>query len=121
MNRASATRATAELTIRPNDIVRFVLELFALTSFTIWGFTCWDVPLNIGFGIGAPLVAALVWALFVSPRAVLTVEIYARSLIELLMMGAAALTWLQRNQPFVALVFGIVAVVSGLIAGRRAL
>ncbi|KQQ06302.1 MULTISPECIES: YrdB family protein [unclassified Rathayibacter] len=120
MNRAGATAAGSDIRIGPNDVLRFVLELFALATFGIWGFTSWTLPLSIVFGVGAPVLAALVWALFLSPRAVLSIDVYGRSLIELLVMGAAAVAWLDMGQPIVAIVFGVVAVVSGVIAGRRA-
>ncbi|WP_244259279.1 YrdB family protein [Rathayibacter sp. VKM Ac-2759] len=120
MNRAGAGAAGTEVRIGPNDVLRFVLELFALVTFGIWGFTTWALPLSIVFGIGAPVLAALVWALFLSPRAVFSLDVYGRSLIELLVMGAAAVAWLDMGQPIVAIVFGVVAVVSGVIAGRRA-
>ncbi|WP_244274750.1 YrdB family protein [Rathayibacter oskolensis] len=121
MNRAGATAAGTDVRIGPNDVLRFLLELFAFTTFGIWGFTTWGVPLNIVFGVGAPVVAILVWALFLSPRAVVAIDVYGRSLIELLVMGAAAVAWLDLGQPIVAIVFGVLAVVSGIIAGRRSL
>ncbi|PPH27837.1 4-amino-4-deoxy-L-arabinose transferase [Rathayibacter sp. AY1F9] len=121
VNRAGADTAGTDIRIGPNAILRFLLELVALATFALWGFASWDLPWNIVLGIGAPVVAALVWALFLSPRAVLAIDIYGRSLIELLVMGAAALAWLDLGQPVVAIVFGVLAVVSGVIAGRRSL
>lgn len=120
----AVTQAGASVTatkIGPNDVLRFVLELFAFVSLAIWGFSTWSVPLNIVFGIGAPLVAILLWALFRSPKAVFRVDVYAKSLVELVVMGAAALAWLAMGQPIVAIVFGLVAVVSGVISGRKEL
>ncbi|PPH14147.1 4-amino-4-deoxy-L-arabinose transferase [Rathayibacter sp. AY1G1] len=121
VNRAGADTAGTDIRIGPNAILRFLLELVALATFTLWGFASWDLPWNIVLGIGAPVVAALIWALFLSPRAVLAIDVYGRSLIELLVMGAAALAWLDLGQPVVAIVFGVLAVVSGVIAGRRSL
>ncbi|PPF41581.1 4-amino-4-deoxy-L-arabinose transferase [Rathayibacter sp. AY1A2] len=121
VNRAGADTAGTDIRIGPNAILRFLLELVALATFALWGFATWDLPWNIVLGIGAPVVAALVWALFLSPRAVLAIDVYGRSLIELLVMGAAALAWLDLGQPVVAIVFGVLAVVSGVIAGRRSL
>ncbi|PPI05702.1 4-amino-4-deoxy-L-arabinose transferase [Rathayibacter sp. AY1D2] len=121
VNRARADTAGTDIRIGLNAILRFLLELVALATFALWGFASWDLPWNIVLGIGAPVVAALVWALFLSPRAVLAIDIYGRSLIELLVMGAAALAWLDLGQPVVAIVFGVLAVVSGVIAGRRSL
>ncbi|PPG54986.1 4-amino-4-deoxy-L-arabinose transferase [Rathayibacter sp. AY2B7] len=121
VNRAGADTAGTDIRIGPNAILRFLLELVALATFALWGFASWDLPWNIVLGIGAPVVAALIWALFLSPRAVLAIDVYGRSLIELLVMGAAALAWLHLGQPVVAIVFGVLAVVSGVIAGRRSL
>ncbi|PPF09852.1 4-amino-4-deoxy-L-arabinose transferase [Rathayibacter sp. AY1E8] len=121
VNRAGADTAGTDIRIGPNAILRFLLELVALATFALWGFASWDLPWNIVLGIGAPVVAALIWALFLSPRAVLAIDVYGRSLIELLVMGAAALAWLDLGQPVVAIVFGVLAVVSGVIAGRRSL
>ncbi len=55
------------------EIGSVVCGLFAFVTLAIWGFTAWPLPWNIVAGIGAPAVAVLVWALFVSPRAVLAV------------------------------------------------
>nr|WP_237399395.1 YrdB family protein [Rathayibacter iranicus] len=101
--------------------MHFLLELAALVTFAVWGFAAWDAPWSIVAGIGAPILAALIWALFLSPRAVLAIDVYGRALIELLLMGAAALAWFDLGQPIVAVVFGVLAVVSGVIAGRRSL
>ncbi|WP_260302929.1 YrdB family protein [Rathayibacter sp. PhB127] len=121
MNRATAGTARTDPKVGANDVLRLVLELFAFVSLGLWGFLSWDLPWSIVFGVGAPVLAILLWALFLSPRAVLAIDLYGRSLIELLIMGAAALAWLDLGQPVVAIVFGVVAVVSGVISGRRAL
>ncbi|MBO0984221.1 YrdB family protein [Rathayibacter sp. SD072] len=121
VNPAEATTADRDPRIGPNAVVRFLLELVALVTFGIWGFSSFEMPWSIVVGIGAPVLAALVWALFLSPRAVLAIDVYGRSLIELLVMGAAALAWLDLGQPIVAIVFGVIAIVSGVIAGRRSI
>lgn len=120
VNRARADAAT-DSGVGPNAILHFLLELAALVTFAVWGFAAWDVPWSIAAGIGAPVLAALIWALFLSPRAVLAIDVYGRALIELLLMGAAALAWFDLGQPIVAVVFGVLAVVSGVIQGRRSL
>lgn len=105
-----------------NDIVRFVLELFAIVSLGIWGFLAWPGPWqNIAFGLGAPLLAILIWGLFLSPKAVFSVDLFARSLIEIVIFASVAFAWWSLGQPVVAIVFAVVAIVSGLIHGRRQL
>jgi len=103
------------------DVLAFVVELFAFATLAIWGFAMWSFPWNIVVGIGAPLVAILVWALFVSPRAVFAVHPFVRAVVELLVYASATLAWWSLGLTWVGLVFGVVAVTVGVIAGRRRL
>jgi hypothetical protein len=103
-------------------VVRFVLELFAFFTLGFWGFVAWPGPwLNIVLCIATPLFAILVWALFRSPRAVVGLDAFGKALIEILIMGSAALAWLMLGQPIIAAVFGVIAVASGVISGRKEL
>lgn len=101
------------------DILAFVCELFAFASLAIWGFAMWPFPWNIVAGIGAPVLAIIVWALFVSPRAVLAVHPFVRGVAELLVYVSATIAWWNMGLMWVGLAFGLVAVTVGVIAGRR--
>lgn len=101
------------------DVLAFVCELFAFASLAIWGFVSWPVPWNIVAGVGAPVLAILLWALFVSPRAVLAVHPFVRGLVELLVYASATIAWWSLDQAWIGLIFGVVAVTIGVIAGRR--
>ena len=101
------------------DLLVFVCELFAFGTFAFWGFAAWPFPWNLVMGIGTPLVAILLWALFVSPRAVLRVHPFIRALIELLVFAGATIALWSMGLTWVGIVFAVVAVVSGVIAGRR--
>lgn len=103
------------------DVLAFACELFAFASLAIWGFASWPFPWNIVAGIGAPVLAILLWALFVSPRAVLSVHPFVRGLVELLVYASATIAWWSLDQAWIGLIFGIVAVTIGVIAGRRRL
>ncbi|AAT89661.1 4-amino-4-deoxy-L-arabinose transferase [Leifsonia xyli subsp. xyli] len=105
--------------VGPNDILRFVLEVFAIVSLGSWGSLVWPLPWNIAIGLGAPALAILLWALFRSPQAVLRVDPFAKALVELVVMGASAFAWLGLGQPIVAGAFALIATVSGVINGRR--
>lgn len=116
------TNTTQRQQVRPNDVLRFLLELFAFISLGIWGFTAWPLPWpGVLIGIAAPAFAILIWALFRSPRAVIRLDPFGKAVVEILVMGSAAFAWLDLGQPIVAIVFGVVATVSGVLSGRAEL
>lgn len=117
--RVSETRA--QTSIGPNDVLRFVLELFAFFTLCFWGFVAWPLPWNIVVGIGAPAIAIVLWALFRSPRAVFRIDPFGRALVEIIVMASAALAWWDLGQPIVAIVFAVVATASGILSGRKEL
>ncbi|WP_292831198.1 YrdB family protein [Microbacterium sp.] len=103
------------------DAVTLLCELFAIGTLAVWGFTAWPFPWNIVVGIGAPVIAILLWALFVSPRAVVVVHPFIRALVELLVYASATIVWWTSGSPWAGLAFAAVAVAAGLITGRRRL
>lgn len=100
-------------------ILAFLCGLFAFATLAFWGFTAWEFPWNLVFGIGAPLVAILVWALFVTPRAVLAVHPFVRAIVELLVYASAVIAWWSTGQVWIGLIFAVVAVTAGVLSGRR--
>lgn len=103
-----------------NEVVRFPLELFALFTLGFWGYLAWPFPWpGIAFMIGTPLFAAVVWGLFRSPKAVIPVDIVGRGIVEIGVMGAAVIAWTMLGHPIVALVFGVIALASGIINLRK--
>ncbi len=104
------------------DVVRWLVELFAIVVLAIWGFTEFEFPWPaFAFGLGAPLLALLVWALFLSPRAVFGVDQFGKALVEIVIFSSAALAMLFMGWPWwSALALVVVATAAGIIAGRRA-
>ena len=101
-------------------LLRFAVELVALFSLALWGWLAWDRPWPaLAFVVGAPGFAIVVWALFRSPRAVVPTDRIGRSLVEIAVMGAAAVAWAQLGHPVVAVAFALVAAVTGVVAARR--
>ncbi|WP_127794140.1 YrdB family protein [Agromyces sp. LHK192] len=106
--------------IGPNDVLRFLLEIFAIVSLGIFGFAAFPLPWpGVLIGIGAPVLAILLWALFRSPKAVFAVDPFVKALVEIAVFSSAAIAWWIMGQPIVAVVFAVVAAVSGVIHGRR--
>jgi Protein of unknown function (DUF2568) len=111
------TRTAVKVSV--NDVIRFLLEIFAVLSLALWGFLSWHFPVNVIVGVGAPALAIVLWALFRSPKAVFQIDPFGRALVEIVVMAAAAFAWWSLGQPVVAIVFAILATVSGFINGRR--
>lgn len=103
------------------EVLSVLCGVIAFGTLAFWGFSGFAFPWNLVFGIGAPLVALLVWALFVSPRAVFAVHPFIRALVELLVYVSATIAWWSMGQPWIGLGFGVVAVALGLVSGRRRL
>ncbi len=102
-----------------NLVLAFLLLLCALgafASFAYWGFkTGGATPSKIGLGLGAPLLAAVVWGIFGAPRAVVPVPGLLHFVIQALFFGLAALSLAvtgHRTQAgaFVAIAVAIVVV-----------
>ncbi len=103
------------------DVVRLLVELFAVFSLGFWGFSRFGFPAGIVAGVLAPLAAIAVWALFVSPKAVVRVHPFLRAVIELAVFAAATVTWWDLGQVWVGLGFAAVAIASGVLVGRNRL
>jgi len=103
------------------DVLSLLSALFAVGTLAFWGFTAWGAPWNIVVGIAAPLGALVLWGLVVSPRAVLRVHPFIRGLVELLIALSATIAWWSAGQAWIGLGYGVVAVIIGVIAGRKRL
>src|SRR4051794_33018972 len=114
-----ATAGVTRPNLSPLDIIRAVVLVTAIASLALWGFAMWPLPWNIIIGIGAPVVALLAWALFLSPRPVLTLHPFVRAIVELLIYAGVTLAWWSMDQAGIGIGFAVVAVTSGLFAGWR--
>jgi hypothetical protein len=103
------------------DLLRFLSELFAFVSLCVWGFVVFPLPWNIVAGIAAPVAAILVWALFRSPKAVFATDTFGKAIAEIVVMSAAAFAWWGMGHPLVAVIWAVVALVIGIVVGRREL
>jgi Protein of unknown function (DUF2568) len=95
--------------------VRFLCELAMLAALAYWGFGTGDGVGAWVLGIGAPLLAAVVWGAVVAPKARWPVPTPTRVVIELVLFGAAAGALAVAGQPVVAVVLGIAALATSLL------
>jgi hypothetical protein len=80
--------------------LRFVLELCMLVALGIWGFSE-----NIVLGVAAPLAAAVVWGLWIAPKATRRLRDPGRLVAELVLFGAAGVALTAAGHPLAAAVF----------------
>jgi hypothetical protein len=90
--------------------LRFILELCALAALAYGG---WHVAgplwLRILVAVGLPLVAALVWARWVAPRASHPLPDPLRLIPEWLVFGGAAVALAATGHPVLAIVLAVLA------------
>jgi hypothetical protein len=99
-----------------NLFLRFLLELCALGAVGYWGFkTGGAMVAKIGLGIGAPLVVAVVWAVFVSPRAPVRLPLPLSLLLQAVIFGLAAAALAATGHRTLALAFVAVVVINAVL------
>ena len=99
-----------------NLALAFLLELCALAALGYWGFhTGRGTLAKLGLGLGAPLLAAVVWGLFVAPKAAVVVPRAVHLALEVAVFGLAALALYAAGQPRLALVFALVVVLNRVL------
>ncbi len=100
-----------------NLSVAFLLELAMLAAFAYWGLqTDASLPLRIVLGIGAPLLAALIWGRFMAPRSTTKLSGWPYYLLKLILFGLAAIALAIAGQSTLAVVFAVIAVINQLLA-----
>jgi len=98
-----------------NLLLRFLLELSALGALGYWGFHTADAIIaKLGLGIGAPLVAAVVWGVFVSPNAAVPLSTPLWLLVQVGVFGAAMAALGVSGRPALAWALGLTVVINGV-------
>ena len=94
---------------------RFLCELAMLAALAYGGFSVSDGGEAWALGVGAPLLAAVVWGALVAPKARWPVPIPTRVVIELILFGVAAGALAVAGLPLAAVVLGAAALVTSLL------
>lgn len=106
---------TGRLFLYANLAVAFGLELAALAAFGNWGATTGAGPFtNVALGIGTPLSAALLWGVFASPHAPVSVPAVAAA-VRVAFFLAAAMALQAAGHRRLAAAFVVVVVVNNVL------
>ncbi|MFF3611475.1 YrdB family protein [Streptomyces sp. NPDC002580] len=100
-----------------NELLAFVVELVALACLSWWGFTVGQGRLlHVLFGVGTPLLAVVLWALFAAPKARLRPGSPVVLLVKAVVLGGGAAAVHGVGHPVAAVVMAIVVVANTAIA-----
>ena len=99
-----------------NLALRFLLELGVLGALGYWGFRTGDGTLMKWIlGLGAPILAAVVWGTFVAPKAAVALSAPLHLLVELAVFGLATLALYRAGQANLAAAFGLIYVINRIL------
>ena len=99
-----------------NLAVRFFLELAALAAVAYWGATTAAGRVSrVGLAVALPSLVAVVWALFISPKARIPTGSFGRAFLGLVVFLLAASALWSRDRTALAMVYGSLAVISSVL------
>lgn len=99
-----------------NVALRFLLELCVLVALGYWGFqTGRGLIAKIGLGIGAPVVAAVVWGLFGAPNSLQQLHDPWHLILEMVVFGAAAAALIAAGQRALGVIFALIFVINRVL------
>jgi hypothetical protein len=92
------------------------MELAMLFSFSYWGFHI-DKGLffKIMVGIGTPLIFAIIWGIFIAPKASIPVSTPIRIVLQLILFSCAVFALYVSGKSSLAVIFGIVVVIEMIL------
>ncbi|MFW9835307.1 MAG: YrdB family protein [Candidatus Thorarchaeota archaeon] len=109
-----------------NDVLRFILEIWALIAFGYWGLNQNFGLFNYVLAIALPIAAAAVWGTFAVPDdpsrsggAPVPVPGVVRLVLELLIFGLAFLAMFVGTLFYISLVYVILVIVHYILARDR--
>lgn len=96
-----------------NLAVRFLLELYMLAAVGYWGFkTQSSWALKILFGIGLPVLIAVLWGTFLAPKATRPLSGASFLTLELILFSSGAFALFASGKPTLGWIYAIVLVVN---------
>lgn len=99
-----------------NLALRFALELAAPAALAYWGFHTGRTAIaDVVLGLGAPLLAAVVWGVFAAPTSARRLRGGGLLAVQSAVFGAAAIGLAAAGQPVLAVAFALVVAVNSVL------
>lgn len=100
-----------------NLLLMFFLELGVLIALCYWGFATESGWLaKIGLGLGAPLLAIIVWWLFGAPGSKWHLYGALRVILKVIFFGSAAVALFVAGQHVLGVIFALVFVLNAVLS-----
>ncbi|MEE1772197.1 YrdB family protein [Streptomyces sp. JV185] len=111
--RSAPVTPTGPAWFMANELLAFVVELAALGALAWWGSaTGGGVVSRVLLGVGAPVIAAVVWGMFAAPRARFRPPLVGVLLVKAAVLGCGVYAVHAVGHSGAAAVFGAVVVVN---------
>jgi hypothetical protein len=99
-----------------NAGIRFLLELSLLAALGYWGFSSQPTTLlKILLGIGLPVVVAILWGIFVSPKAAIQVSAPLHLILEITLLGLGSAALFLSQKPTLAWIYSILVILNKIL------
>jgi hypothetical protein len=96
--------------------VRFLLELSMLAAVGYWGFkTHSSWAMKILFGIGLPILIAVIWGYFMAPKSTHRLSGIPFTIMDFILLGSGAVALYVSGQMTLAWVYAVVLVISEVL------
>ena len=99
-----------------NLLVRFLLELCLLAAVGYWGFkTQSGWLMKILFGIGLPVLIAVLWGMFIAPRAGYRLSGAPYQILELSLLALGSVALFLSGKPTLGWAYTIILIVNKVL------
>ena len=103
-----------------NLLLRFLLELCMLGVVAYWGFETGDgAAMQVLLGVGVPVLMAVVWGMFISPKASVPLRPVPWVALQAVLFGLAAVALATFASPALAVAFLLVVAANGALMPAR--
>ncbi|MCA9346851.1 YrdB family protein [Candidatus Saccharibacteria bacterium] len=99
-----------------NLAIRFMLEICTLIATGMFGFSLSkNIILRVVLAIVCTAIIAVIWGLFVAPKASQRIELPWRILLEMVVFGIATMSLIRTNHVYLAMVFAIAVIINQIL------